>query len=284
MSIRLEHVPDVVVGKLLAGGVAVECSIGNDVDNALSAFVSSIGVLGSLDQGFSGFVLNVTLGCAEFFNSYPALSWLVIRAEGAPNTDSGPYDRSPTRIARFSAKAVRAQGVQASKVNITLSESSVAASFPEAGASWSDLFEGQDAVSQDDPLPRPVGYRRIPFLNRLPWIQVGQLRAQGVNVDEAHLSYDRDGKLTLHFEFPLGPVDDVDENRRRSDILKIVECSAFSFRRYPELQRLAIWTRPEWSDQIAILPFWLRCEDVLKYGRGEIAADELRARMRDYNP
>lgn len=118
MRIQLEHLPDVLVGKLLDADLACQCSIGIDADGALGLFVTPVGTLEPLDQRFPGFVGEIARAAAEFFNDYPALARLVVHASG----DGQPIFW-PCRTVRLAREVMCSQAWEALSHN-----------FPSGGA------------------------------------------------------------------------------------------------------------------------------------------------------
>lgn len=275
MNIPFEHLADVIVGKLLEAGLVCKCSIGADSDPGLGMFVTAAGTLSSLDRRFAGFVDTIAHASAEFFAGYPALARLIVEAEG----DARP-EYSARLVIRLEAQAIRTQTWKALLGNV-VSSSAFTGAFPETGGSCLSLQKGTKPKWSDlEPAPR--GYRWVPHMNRLPWIQVGRLRARGLDVDEAYIYHDSDDVLALYFAYPIGPLDEFDRDKETSDILKIVDCSVLAFTHYPELQRLVIWTRPDLEDKVGIPTFWLARDNMLKYSAGELSAHSLLASAKNY--
>lgn len=281
MNIPLEHLPDVLVGKLLEAGVVCECSIGTDTDSALSMFVAAVGTLEPLDQRFAGFVDAIACASAEFFASYLALARLVIEAEGEARSECPEYRYGERRTLRLAAQAMRTRTWPTLMGNV-VTNGGLFGEFPHTGGSWLSFHRSMNP-GPDDFQPALRGYRQVPHMNRLPWIQVGRLRARGLDVDEAYIYHDSNDVLALYFSYPIGPLDEFDQDKEASDILKIVDCSVQAFTHYPELLRLAIWTRPDLADKVGIPPFWLARDNVLKYSTGELSAHSLLTLAKDYN-
>ncbi len=280
VNIPFEHLADVLVGKLLEAGLVCECSIGVDSNSALGMFVAAAGTLEPLDRRFAGFVDTIARASAEFFAGYPALAQLIVEAEGDAQPECQEYRYGERRTIRLEAQAIRTQTWKALLGNV-VSSGTFTGEFPETGGSWLSMQRGPKP-ERDDLKSTPRGYRWVPHMNRLPWVQVGRLRARGLDIEEAYIYHDSDNVLTLYFSFPIGPLDEFDKDKETSDVLKIVDCSVQAFTHYPELLRLAIWTRPDLEDKVGIPTFWLARDNVLKYSSGELSAHNLLASAKNY--
>ncbi len=75
--------------------------------------------------------------------------------------------------------------------------------------------------------------------------------------------------------FSKQPLDEADEIREGSDVLKIVASSELAFTYYRALLWLQVWTRPDLADQVSIRPYWFTREGVIKYSSGELSAHDL---------
>jgi hypothetical protein len=267
--IPFERIPSVVIGKLLERQLPCNCHLGPDHDGLLALFVTPIGTLEPIDDRFPPMVREVLAASSEFFKFYPELARLTVNAEG---NASQLHRWGKHRVARVSAQDAISQVWEGQSLT-WMDEGTYYLPSAVVPPSWTSLHSGKP-VDFPDLGPVPDGYWQVPHLDSLPWILVGSMRARGLAVDEAYIYRDAERMLTLCFSFPIGLIEERDEAHETETILGIATGARLALAHYPELCRLAIWSRPDLADKIAIPQFWFSREDVLRYCNGEVPATE----------
>lgn len=270
---NLEHVPDILTGKLLQEGIAVE-SIGlsHDTNAHLSLFIELILRNEGINEDLDRLILVASRNVSEFLNFYPQIETLAIYA-----TETSKEQKwSTSKRLKIESKTVLdwyAKNISNETfLNLFTPENNWLLYQETRASRWKSLVVIQDG--------KVMHLLDSIHLNRVPALLIGRLWSDQFALDTANIHRDKDGEVVLYAEFP---VDEKTEAEMNKNILKIAGCSIEFLLNFPELKRLSIWTRPEYDDKIAISSFWWSRENLIEWGQNKFTDYQLLERRKEYN-
>jgi len=271
---NLEHVPDILTGKLLQNGVAVESvGLSHDTNNSLSLFVELLINKEKVNENLDRLILSISRNAYEFLNFYPQIETLIIYA-----TETSKEQRwSTSKRLKIGSKVVSdwyIENISDEKyLNLFVPEDDWLLRQETRASSWKSLI-----VTKDNNL---IHTTYTIHLNRVPTLLMGKLWNDEFTLDAADIHRDEDGEIVLYAEFP---VDEKTEAEKDKNILRIAKCSIDFLLNFPELKRLSIWTRPEYEDMVAISSFWWSRENLIEWGQIKFTDNQLLELRKKYNP
>lgn len=270
---NLEHIPDILTGKLLQDGVTVESvGLSHDTNNNLSLFVELLIHKEKVNENLDRLILSISRNAYEFLNFYPQIETLVIYV-----TETSKEQRwSTSKRLKIRSEIISdwyIENISNEKyLNLFIPEDNWLLHQETRASSWKSLI-----VTKDNNL---IHTTDAIHLNRVPTLLMGKLWNDEFALDTADIHRDKDGEIVLYAEFP---VDEKTEAKKNANILRIAECAIEFLLNFPELKRLSIWTRPEYEDMVAISSFWWSRENLIEWSQNKFTDYQLLELCKKYN-
>ena len=258
-SSTFDTIPMRLVGRLLEEGLVVENAwISFTASRQLALFVYFSVYPFSLEEGLAKKLKMVVTQAAVCMARHQEFEYFLAIVE-RPN---GFQTQAPARI-KFNASDIMR--------------------FQRNDMAFEDLLAGCAAHEKEDWVSRVSGagnwssglarckivafseeranWKIATLLNRVPDLVHGALEYHGIPVDAVDVRHDDQGILSLYVEFPI---DEKTENLTPQYMASIVHCMSPYLKEFPAIDRLMIWTRPEYEDaMVAISRFYVSRQDVL---------------------